>query len=320
MPKVAADTVNISLFILIAFTAASCFAPTPVQPPKEEPPAEEPVDIDTTGTVAADGVLETVTWNLEWYGHRFGPENETRQTKNFLTIIDTLNADLYAFQEVSDQKSLSRLTSLMKGYRGFIAKTMDGSQRTAFIFNTNVIDSVSSGLIKQNQNGYDWGGGRYPFYFKFNYSSKDTVVTIYAVVIHAKCCADSESYNRRKDAAQSLYEYLTRNKPEANIILLGDYNDDVDVSIYQEMASPYRPFIVHDRLFRVITKSLSMKGQATTVSYPDAVDHITVSNELFDEYIKKSEKALTEAAALIKNYGTTTSDHYPVWAKFKFAD
>lgn len=315
MNKKGTPLYNFLLLLLLTVALPNCFAPTPVVPESPESDPDSPVD--TTNTVAPDGILETVTWNLEWYGHNFGPKNEIKQTENLLTIIDTLNADLYAFQEVADQQVLSRLIIKMNGYRGFVAEDMGGSQKTAFAYNTKVIDSVSSGLITGGQSAYDWGSGRFPFYFKFNYNSKDTTITIYAVVIHAKCCADAKSYNRRKDAAQSLYNYLERNKPSANIILLGDYNDDIDVSIYQEKVSPYKPFIIDDEHFKVITKSLSLKGQATTVSYSDAVDHITMSNELYDEYILESEKALTEAAALIENYGTTTSDHYPVWAKFE---
>ncbi len=303
------------LFLLLSAGLLNCFAPTPGVPGPPENNPDSPAD--TTNTVTPDGILETVSWNLEWYGHNFGPLNEKKQTKNLLTIIDTLKADLYAFQEVFDQQSLSRLIDKMKGYRGFVAKNMGGSQRTAFVYNTRAIDSLSSGLINEGQNEHDWAGGRFPFYFKFNYNAKDTTTLIYAVVIHAKCCADAESYKRRKDGARSLYEYLSRNKPNANIILLGDYNDDVDVSIYKEKISPYKPFISHDEQFKVITKSLSLKGETTTIGYKDAVDHITMSNELFDEYIPDSEKVLTEAAALIENYGSTTSDHYPVWAKFE---
>ncbi len=325
MCKTVTTSLNLFLFLLAACFITSCFAPTPVVPPEKEPPQKEPPEIDTTGTVPADGVLEAVTWNIEWYGNTGnGPDDETRQTENVLAILDTLNADLYAFQEISSgtstepKESLKKLTSRMKGYRGFVAEAMGGGQKTAFVFNTITIDSVSSGLITEGQDDYNWASGRYPFYFKFNYSTNDTTILIYAVTIHAKCCADAESYRRRKEAAKSLYNYLTRNKPSANIILLGDYNDDADVSIYQERQSPYQVFVDDDESFKVITKSLSLKGQSTTVGFPDAVDHVTMSNELFDAYILESEKALTKAAALIENYELTTSDHYPVWVKFEF--
>jgi hypothetical protein len=56
--------------------------------------------------------------------------------------------------------------------------------------------------------------------------------------------------------------------------------------------------------------------QSTTVGFPDAVDHITVSNELEPFFIPDSETALVPTDDFINDYGETTSDHYPVIARF----
>jgi hypothetical protein len=97
---------------------------------------------------------------------------------------------------------------------------------------------------------------------------------------------------------------------------LGDYNDDVDVSIYSESQSPYQPFVADNANFWVVTKALSESDEASTVKYPDMVDHITISDELFNSYIGGSAAVFTSPEEFIPNYGNTTSDHYPVWAKF----
>lgn len=282
----------------------------PEPDPDPSPPA------DTVDAVAPDGILETVTWNLEWYGSfGNGPSDEDLQTRNALKVIDSLKADLYALQEITDQTALNELTDLMKGYRGFIAEEQPRNQHTAFVFNTQTIDSVSSGLITENQDYTDWASGRYPFYFSFTYSYQGAEIPVYAVVIHAKASDDQDSYERRKRAAESLHTYFTRNKPDANIIFLGDYNDDVDESIYQSSETPYISFIQDNDDFLVVTESLSEQDQSTTVTYDDAVDHITISNEMEAFYTVGSEMAF-EPQSFIENYGTTTSDHYPVIAKF----
>ncbi|MBN2731897.1 MAG: endonuclease/exonuclease/phosphatase family protein [Balneolaceae bacterium] len=287
-------------------------------PPGPDPDPDPPAD--TVGTVPPDGVLETVTWNLEWYGTvGNGPSDEDLQTNNALKVIDSLKADLYALQEIHSQRSLDSLTSRMKGYSGFVADHISYNQRTAFIFNTQTIDSISSGSITEFQDDYDWAG-RFPLYFRFeyNYEAQGIEIPIYAIVIHSKCCDDQESYQRRMRAAESLYTYLTRNEPETNIIILGDYNDDVDESIYQDAETPYDDFVDDEANFFVVTKSLSQKGQSSTVDerYPDTIDHITVSDEMEPFYRLNSEAAFTQAANFIDQYGTTTSDHYPVIAKF----
>lgn len=312
------------LLLLISsflFFIASCdfedvSGPEPVDPPN--PPDPDP-PTDTTGTVPPDGILETVTWNIEWFGNEsngFGPSNEELQTDNAIRVLDSLKADLYAFEEINSQEALDNLTTRMKGYRGFVAEDQPRNQLTAFVFNTQTIDSVSSGLITEGQNSFDWASGRFPFFFSFNYTFEDTTVPFYAVVIHAKASDDQESYNRRMQAAESLHTYLTRNKPNANIIFLGDYNDDVDESIYSGATTPYLPFVDDEENFFVITKSLSQEGQSSTVSFPDIVDHITVSNELEPFYIFGSEGAFVPTDDFIDNYGNTTSDHYPVMARF----
>jgi len=303
------------LLLLFSLLLSSCFEPAIV---RNEPPGSQNPTFKTIGPLAPDGILEAVTWNLEWYGHPFGPENETLQTQNFLVIMDSLKADLYAFQEVSGDDALKRITSRMEGFSGFTASKMSGSQKTAFIYNTNVIDSLSSGYITEGQESYDWASGRFPFYFKFNYASTDTVITIFAITIHAKCCADRASYRRRKNAAESLHAYLTQHKPKANIIILGDYNDDVIVSIYNEQPSPYKVFAIDSERYKIITKPFSINSRGTTIGYNNPVDHITISRGLFDEYMFGSEEVAVWSAEMVDDYQHTTSDHYPVWAKFEF--
>ncbi len=207
----------------------------------------------------------------------------------------------------------------MQGYRGFVADHIGWVQKTAFIFNTNSIDSVSSGAITEGQSDHHWAN-RLPLYFEFTYTFEDTNHDFYAVVIHAKAFDDQESYERRQNAAQDLYDYLAAQKPDANIIILGDYNDDVDESIYEQngepAATPYLPFVDNSNHFQVVTKALSDDGKFSTVSYPEMIDHITMSNELYSIYVDKSPTVFQFDDDFITDYEETTSDHYPVWAKF----
>ena len=285
--------------------------------PTPNPPA------DTVGTVQPDGILEAVTWNLEWFGtgasdpDNNGPGNEILQRNNALQVIDSLHADLYAFEEVNSKRWLDSLTTYMKGYEGFTADHITYNQKTAFVYNTQTIEPVAMGAIKEFQDDNDWAG-RLPLYFRFNYTYPEQSITIpvYAIVIHGKCCPDQDAYQRRKRAAQSLYNYLTRNEPETNIILLGDYNDDVDESIHEGAETPYAPFVNDTNNFTVVTQSLSQQGVSSTLGFDDMIDHITVSNEMAGYYQLNSVKVFTEVAQFIESYGSTTSDHYPVIATF----
>ena len=308
------------LFIIAAASLVftSCLSDSVTEP---EPPEENGPDYPSpTASVAPDGILEAVTWNVTWYGsYSNGPDDELQQTKNILRIADSLKADLYGFQEVANQQAIDSLTKYMTGYRGFVAEHITYNQKLAFVYNTNAIDSVSSGAITQGQDDNDWAG-RFPLYFSFNYNYQGTSTPFYAIVIHAKANTgdQEESYNRRVRAAESLYTYLQSEKPDAHIILLGDYNDDVDVSIYDGSSpSPYEDFIAADNSFRAVTESISDANQSSYIagSYDDLIDHIIISDELFDEYSPSSEEIYFEAENFIEDYVSTTSDHLPVWAK-----
>lgn len=306
------------LSILFVNACGTSSGPTNNSPNNNNDSGNENTEtIAKSDSVAPDGILESVTWNLEWYGDTsHGPSPEIQQTKNILQVTDSLKADLYAFEEVYDQTALDSLVKYMRGYHGFVAKAYPRDQHTSFVFNTLTIDSVSSGMITEGQDEHDWASGRYPFYFSFKYHYQGKTIPIFAVTIHAKAGAGKDDYNRRKAAADSLYTYLTKQKPDANIIFLGDYNDDVDESIYDGAETPYQLFVDDKDHYLVVTKALSDSNQSSETNYPSTIDHITISNELVPLYMDGSVQAFHHAEDFITNYGETTSDHYPVWAKF----
>ena len=320
----------------LLFVLASCGTPYQAEEdPDEEQEEEQEEQIEQNDPVSPDGVLETVTWNLLGFGTGFtGPSDWDLQTKNIVEVVDSLDADLYAFQEVADQEALNNIVQYMDGYSGFTASHVPRSQKMAFVYNTNTIDSLEAGSIEdvreeyQNDWSFYWASGRTPLFFRFNYTYENTTQEFYAVVIHGKANTGSSSeeyaqaYERRKKAAEGLYYYLLDNKPEANVILLGDYNDDVDESIYYEESpdnyaqTPYYQFVNDTDDFDVITEPLSEAGESASVNYEDLIDHITISDELFDEHIQNSTEVYYDPQSYIENYGNTTSDHLPVWAKF----
>lgn len=332
---------NVIAIIVIAGTLMSCG--TEYQPSSDDDGDQQPDNSDTTSTtltpnepVPADATLEAVTWNIEGYGTGFtgpGDDDEELQLKNIIRITDSLKADFYAFEEVADQQSLDNILDNMKGFRGFVADYIGQSLlRMAVAYNTNTIDSLTSGTIKDvtgisNSDWEDyWANGRTPLYFKFRYTFQGNSQEFYAVVLHGKANTGSQSeqakaYERRKNAAEGLYQYLNTNKPDANIIMLGDYNDDLDESIYQKSDgsypdTPYQDFVSDTQNYDVLSKKFSDAGESASVNYDDIIDHITISDELFDSYVKNSVQIYDAPLEYITSYGQTTSDHLPVWAKF----
>src|SRR5699024_4085070 len=155
---------------------------------------------------------------------------------------------------------------------------------------------------------------------------KDDSEAVYSVIIHRNDNTSDykELYQPRQTAAEGLYYFLQDHNPNANIIMLGDYNDDVDQSIYYikqngekvYQETPYDEFVNDSASFSVITKILSDSDESASINYDDIIDHITMSNELFDKLIDSSTAVYYAPPDYVSEYGETTSDHLPVWVKF----
>ncbi len=135
------------------------------------------------------------------------------------------------------------------------------------------------------------------------------------ILLHAKAGADSDDRDRRAAAALALKDHLDSTHPDRRVIVAGDFNDDVDTSITAGQVSPYAPFVQDSARYRFPTAAISASGAASTVFYPDVIDHQLVTDETLADYVHDSATAF-RADRYIDDYGETTSDHYPVLARY----
>jgi endonuclease/exonuclease/phosphatase family metal-dependent hydrolase len=268
---------------------------------------------DIVGKVPIDGTLEAVTWNIRQYKAK----NEVK-TNEIVEVLDSLHADFYALEELYyGQKTLDSLVYKMKGYHGIYIHTEN--EANAIIYNTNAIDSVSSGQIQKYQMLKPWAE-RLPYYFSFNYhpDKGKPAIRVYAVVIHAKAQTGSDAYSRRVEAANELHKYLNKVKPDAKMIILGDFNDELNTSIVKGKPSSYKIFVQDSTRYDPITIALSQHHKTSEANprYQSVIDNIIISNEMVKYYEKGSARIFIPSNDFIPDYFKTLSDHYPVEAKF----
>lgn len=288
-------------------------------------------------TTQSDTKLKIVNWNIEWFGHpSLGPVDDALQEKNVLTIFRNINADLFALGEIVDVNRLQNIVSQLPGYEFIISDFCSAStnisgcindQKLAFVYKSSVIKSIRSyGVLRSTNSSttakYNWSNGRFPYLMEADVYSNGTQKRIQFIAIHAKANTSDyiESYNRRKNGATELRDSLLTQFPNSNWIVLGDYNDDLDKTItsqvYPITESSFASF-TNESTFNAITLPLSLSGQKSTVSYSDIIDHVTISNEMNQYYVSNSAKILkNEVETWVSNYGTTTSDHYPIYTEF----
>lgn len=262
--------------------------------------------------------FDIVTWNIEWFGSPAnGPTNETLQLNNAAKVIQTMDADLYALQEISDNTAFNSLVAKLVGYRGFVAP-ISQTQKTAFIFKTATVDSISARFLSTTWSSNNaWGNGRYPFEFVCSFTLDNLKKEFSISNIHAKAIGDKESYERRVADSNELKAFYDSNLPNANIILLGDYNDFTIGSTYSmSVDSPYKNFVDDSLNYKIVTQELEKKGFGS-YSNRSMIDHITISNELYSSHFDGTTEL--ENPTYIGNYLSTTADHFPVKTRFRWA-
>ena len=142
--------------------------------------------------VSKDQTLDVVTWNIEWFGSPSNdPSDDDLQLQNVITVVETIDADIYALQEISSPNRFNELVAGLEGYGGFLAN-FSQTQETAYLFKRSTIDSLS-GVTLSSSDGFtqsNWANGRYPLLFRFIANINDEQQEIYAFNIHAKAFGD----------------------------------------------------------------------------------------------------------------------------------
>ena len=114
--------------------------------------------------------------------------------------------------------------------------------------------------------------------------------TISSLIIIFKCCGDgiidfnneSDEEKRRYDASNFLKEYIDTNLSDKNVIVLGDLNDDIaeapQNNVFQMILDDPENYLFAD--LEIANGSTS---EWSCPTWPSHLDHILITNELFDE-------------------------------------
>jgi endonuclease/exonuclease/phosphatase family metal-dependent hydrolase len=273
--------------------------------------------------------LDIASWNIEWFGDTSnGPTNEALQLQNARDVIAGADMDIWGVAEIVSLAQWNNLKAQLPGYAGFIAKepnVVNGAafysdfnnteQNVGILYKTSIATVMDARVIL-TANDFDFGG-RPPLRVTLRVTLNGATENIVVIVLHAKCCSDSDSWTRRRNAANALKSYLDANFPTQKVWVIGDFNDDVDTSIAPGHASPYANFVNDTARYRFPTKALSDSGIASTTSFPDTIDHHLNSNEANGAYVAGSVEVF-RVDQFIPNYGATTSDHFPVLTRYTF--
>jgi trimeric autotransporter adhesin len=304
-------------------------------------------------TVSGSSVLRSetfdiATYNVEFFASdikdgtgEFGPTNDDLQVENVTKVFQKLNMDIIAVEELSEEAAMAKVVEAMPGYAKSISQVYSYSikpnssttpfpaQKIGFIYNTATVKPVGfrvmfEALYRQAVAGTTtlidddfWSSGRLPYMGTFDVTVGGITKRIRVIDIHAKSGSASADYNRRLADIKVLKDSLDMYYKDHNVILLGDYNDNVFGSINSGNVSSYNSFVTDVEKYKVLTYPLAQNGGFSFPSSKSFLDHIIISNELVDDYIPNSI-TIEDPNDYINSYATTTSDHLPVYARFAF--
>ncbi len=293
----------------------------------------------------SDQTLNIVNWNIEWFGSAAsGPADEVLQQANAKTTMEYINADAYALAEIVDATRFGNLVSSLAGGYSYVLGEFCSSgatpaacasaQKLAFVYKTSVFSNVTARPLMNNGTGStaytNWASGRYPYLVNATVNKNGVTKNINFIVLHAKAQGtgtEVTDYNRRKGGVDEMKDTLNTYFSNANVMILGDFNDDLDSTIVPEglginpRISSYTTLISDSTdtdSYRSVTLPLSLLSKNSTFSYADFIDHAVISNEMANAYINYSATIYDDISSLagIANFSTTTSDHYPVMNSF----
>ena len=324
------------------------------QPISSSEPLNEPIQISSFGT---DSSLDIITWNIEHFPKNGNTTidaiidiirdlnvdifafQEIESASSFNELVSSLECQEVLYNAFGDcNQSLGWLntengceeifgcenydiaTKFYLDYNdcnnacnvyweGFRANSASYSMNLAYIYNSS---KVTINNIYEIFNDDWWSFPRSPLVIEFEYNDNEIIM----INNHFKCCDGSE--DRRESAVNLLKEYIVQEFNNKRVIIVGDLND----SITDSESSNVFVNILSDSLFHFADMDIALSSSSnwSYPTYPSHIDHIIISNELFDNFNNEIEtiKIDYEFMGGWSEYDSKISDHRPVGIRLNF--
>ena len=285
----------------------------------------DPTDYGLSGlSFGTDATFEVLTWNLETF------PKAGQQTINYVAeIIYELETDVVGLQEIGSASSFNAIVTKLNQldsvscWEGFLANvpTGDFMMELAYIINTCAVQIIDEPYEIYESEGTEFP--REPYVLKVRQNGRDFI----CINNHLKCCGngtiendDWDEENRRQAASLLLEDYITDTLNGQNVIVIGDYNDEItDV----EDDNVFWNFISQPGRYKFADMDIA-NGSSADFSYPtwpSQIDHILINEPLFDEFDSQTSVVrVIRVDDYLENgwseYDQNISDHRPVAWRF----
>ena len=264
-----------------------------------------------------DNSLDIATWNIEWF-----PKNGQITVEYVTEIIEQLDLDILAIQEVDDTAMFDQMLVDLPAYTGYYESVWFAG--LAYIYKTEAV-GINDIYEIYTTSPYWSAFPRSPMVMDISFMGEN----YFLINNHFKCCGDgiidfnneSDEEKRRYDASNFLKEYIDTNLSDKNVIVLGDLNDDIaeapQNNVFQMILDDPENYLFAD--LEIANGSTS---EWSCPTWPSHLDHILITNELFDELGNSDIQTIKIDEYLDggwNEYDQYISNHRPVAVKFIFS-
>jgi exonuclease III len=258
----------------------------------------------------SDETHDIATWNLETF-----PLNEGL-TVNYLTVlIQDLELDVIALQEIGSMEDFDQLVSNLNGWDGYYSPDFvpNGTQymKTAIIWNTQ---SAEVGDYTQLWPGAQFAFPRPPIQAPVTMFTNGDTLRFNMIVMHLTA---GEDLDRRRAAADSLHAYITRESATGNDrwVVIGDWNDTLDDS---PNYNAFNVFLNEPQDWIFLNEDyVGDPGWGSHILGDRLIDHIMVTPPVMSDYMGGDTDVMRLDIEWNDDlYLENISDHRPVGSYF----
>ena len=261
--------------------------------------------------------LDVATWNIEWF-----PKNDHITIDYVTEIINLLELDILAIQEVDDTTMFNQMLASLPEYSGYYESSWFAG--LAYIYKNGSVEV--NDIYEIYTTSSFWNAfPRSPMVMDINFMGEN----YFLINNHFKCCGDgiidhddiSDEESRRYIAINLIKEYIDNNLSDKNVIVLGDLNDDIAEPLLNNV---FQEVIDDSNNYRFVDIGIA-QGNSSDWSFPNwpsHLDHILITDELFNG-INTLEVETIKIDQFLdggwNEYDQNISDHRPVAIKFIFS-
>ena len=222
-----------------------------------------------------DETFDVITWNLESF-----PKDGTTTVGYVSQIIAELESDVIGFQEINNIETFEEMLANIDGYNGYVVNSNYGGINLAYAVKSDVTVINDYKIYSESTYNYAFAG-RSPYLLHVEKNN----IEYYIINLHLKCCGDgnldlndsSDEEYRRWLALSYIKTYIDNNLSTENVIVLGDYNDEltdnVEDNVFQDLIDDSENF-----LFADMNIATGNPQSFSFPKWPSHLDHILITN------------------------------------------